>query len=149
MLRTTIAGFVISVLCLSVLGCSSKLIEHPGLRAQFVWEDTGLPISHTEVVLTHIAHNHTVNAKTDESGNVVFAPTFTSGYSGYPTSPVSLQLSWMLKVREKHNPSGAYLFVKNTDVGNATIDAGTIKVSSIFRAEQGGEPDAASRLQLP
>lgn len=114
-------------------GCSSKLIEHPGLRAIFVWDDTGLPIANTKVVYAHITTDRTMEAVTASDGSVFFPPTFTRGYAGYPTSPVSLQVRWKLLLYEKHNPSESGLFVNNTDVDNAVIDAGTIRIAAVFR----------------
>lgn len=130
-----IARLLLFMLWLSALSCSSTLIEHPGLRARFIWEDTGAPIAHTEVMLAHVGLNYTASNETDESGKVLFKPTFTKGYSGYPTSPVGLQLAWTLKVCGRHQPSGGYLFVNNTDIDHAIIDVGTIRVNPIFRAD--------------
>jgi hypothetical protein len=75
-----------------------------------------------------------MTAKTDAMGRIDIGLTFTRGYVGFPTSPVSFQVSWKLLLRDKHNPSGGYLFVNNTDVANATIDAGVVEVPSVFRS---------------
>lgn len=126
------------VVCLAsigmIVGCSSELIEHPGLSGRFVWQDTKEPIAGVVVQYSHIAHERTVEVRTDANGRFAVEPTFTRGYTGFPTSPVGLQVRWQLRLGEKHNPSGSGLFVNNTDVARAVIEMGTIEIPPVFRS---------------
>jgi hypothetical protein len=69
---------------------------------------------------------------TDADGRFIFQPEFTYGYAGYPTSPLALHVRLELQIRDKHNWSDSRFYVRNTDVDNAIIDAGDIRVNQIF-----------------
>ncbi len=123
---------LLAPLILLVSSCSSKLISAPGIKGRFIEESTGEPIAGAKVRYTHIGDGLTKESTTDAEGRFIFQPEFTEGYAGYPTSPVSLQVSLELLIRDKHNFSSAYHFVKNTDVENALIDVGDIRVNQFF-----------------
>lgn len=123
---------LLAPLMLLVSSCSSKLISAPGIKGRFIEESTGKPIAGAKVRYANVGDGLTKGSITDLDGRFVFQPEFTKGYAGYPTSPVSLQVSLELLIRDKHNFSSAYHFVKNTDVENALIDVGDIRVNQFF-----------------
>jgi hypothetical protein len=131
---------LLAPLMLLVSSCSSKLISAPGIKGRFIEESTGKPIAGAKVRYTNIGEGLTKESITDADGRFIFQPEFTEGYAGYPTSPVGLRVRLQLMIKDKHNFSSvypsvknsAYPSVKNTDVDNAMIDAGDIKVNRFF-----------------
>ncbi|GBF78762.1 carboxypeptidase-like regulatory domain-containing protein [Aphanothece sacrum] len=126
-----IIGFMTTVI-LFLGGCSSKLISAPGITGRFIEESTGKPIAGVRVRYTNIGDRLSKESTTDGEGRFIFQPEFAYGYAGYPTSPVSLQVSLELLIRDKHNFSSAYHFVRNTDIDHATINTGDIRVNKVF-----------------
>lgn len=123
---------LITTLMLFIGGCSSNLISAPGITGRFIKESNGEPIAGARVRYTHIGDGKSKESKTDIDGSFVFQPEFTRGYSGYPTSPVSLQVRLELLIRDKYNWSSSGYFVNNNDVDNATINAGDIRVNKVY-----------------
>lgn len=122
----------ITTLMLFLGGCSSKLISAPGITGRFINDSNGEPIARVRVRYTHIGDGKSKESKTDSNGRFVFQPEFTRGYSGYPTSPVGLQVRIQLLIRDKYNWSSSGYFVKNTDVDNPTINVGDIRVNKVY-----------------
>lgn len=122
----------ITTLMLFLGGCSSKLISAPGITGRFIEDSTGKPISGVRVRYTHIGDGLSKESTTDADGRFVFQPEFTRGYSGYPTSPVGLQVSLELLIKDKHNWSSSGYFVNNTDINNAIINVGDIQVNKVY-----------------
>ena len=110
----------------------SKLISDPGIAGRFIEDSTGKPIAGVKVVYTNVADGLTKESTTDADGQFIFQPEFTYDYAGYPTSPLGLQVTIELRIREKHNFNSGYHFVNNTDIDHATIDAGDIRVNKVF-----------------
>ncbi len=123
---------LITTLMLLLAGCSSKLILAPGITGRFIEDSTGKPIAGARVRYTHVGDGLSKESTTDAEGRFIFQSEFTHGYAGYPTSPVSLQVDVELLIRDKHNFSSGYHFVRNTDVDNALIKAGDIRVHKVF-----------------
>lgn len=117
---------------LLLVGCSSKLISAPGITGRFIEESTDKPIAGVKVRYTNVGDGLSKEGTTDTNGRFSFEPEFTTGYAGYPTSPVGLQVVLELLTRDKHNFSSGYHFVKNTDVDHATINTGDIRVNKVF-----------------
>jgi hypothetical protein len=115
-------------------GCWSTLISSPGIAGRFIEDSTGQPISGARVRYTNVGDRHSKESITDTDGRFNFKPEFAIGYVGFPASPVKLQVVLELFLREKHNFSSGYYFVKNTDVLHSTINAGDIRVNKIFFA---------------
>jgi hypothetical protein len=123
---------LITSLILLLVGCSSKLISSPGITGRFIEESTGKPIAGARVRYTNVGDGLSKEGTTDVNGRFIFQPEFTTGYAGYPTSPVSLQVIIELLTRDQYNFSSGYHFVKNTDVAHATINTGDIRVNKVF-----------------
>lgn len=123
---------LITTLVLLLGGCTSKLILEPGISGRFIEDSSGKPLAGARVRYTQIAKETSKETITDIDGSFAFQPEFTFGYSGYPTSPVSLQVRLELLIRDKHNWSSSGYFVNNTDVDNATINVGDIQVDKVF-----------------
>lgn len=129
--KQIVISLIISVMLLLV-GCSSKLISAPGITGRFIEDSTGKPIAGVRVKYTNVGDGLSKEVTTDNNGRFSFESEFTYGYAGYPTSPVGLQVVLKLLIRDKHNFSSAYRFVKNTDVDHATINTGDIRVNKFF-----------------
>ena len=123
---------VMSSMMLFLGGCWSTLISSPGITGRFIEDSTGKPISGARVRYTNVGDKPSKEDITDADGRFSFKPEFTIGYVGFPASPVKLQVILELFLREKHNFSSGYHFVKNTDVLHSTINAGDIRVNKIF-----------------
>ena len=125
---------VISSMMLFLGGCCSILISSPGITGRFIEDSTGQPISGARVRYTNVGDRHYRESTTDTGGRFSFKPDFAIGYVGFPASPVKLQVVLELFLREKHNFSSGYFFVKNTDVLHSIINTGDIRVNKIFFA---------------
>jgi len=115
-------------------GCESRVISQPGLQGRFVWEDSGEPIAGVSVVYEDTTGRRLIST-TGEDGGFSFPPVLDKDYTGFPVQGVGLQARWTLLLSEKHNPSSSVGFVIHTDTRNATLDAGVIKISPLFRKE--------------
>lgn len=127
-----LVSVVLTALMFSLGGCSSKLISAPGITGRFVEEASGEPIAAVGVRYTNIGEDLSKETTTDSDGRFIFEPEFTYGYSGYPTSPVSLQVRLELLNRDKYNWSASGYFVNNTDIDEPIINAGEIRVNKVF-----------------
>lgn len=123
---------LITSVMLLLVGCSSKLISAPGITGRFIEESTGKPIAGVKVRYTSVGDGLSKEGTTDANGRFSFEPEFTTGYAGYPTSPLGLHVRLELRIRDKHNWSDSRFYVRNTDVDHATINTGDIRVNKVF-----------------
>jgi len=119
---------------IGLAGCSSKVIEHPGMKGKVVWEDSGMPIAGVDVQYSH--KGRILTAITDADGMFLFLPVFSRDYAGFPVTPVGLQPELTLPLLWDRPLSFSGHFVKHTDVSKAVVDMGAIKIARVFRPPQ-------------
>ncbi|MCE2941448.1 MAG: carboxypeptidase-like regulatory domain-containing protein [Gemmatimonadota bacterium] len=128
------------LILLTASSCRTRLISAPGIEGRFLEESTGIPIAGAKVKYTSIGDGVTKESLTDADGRFRFLPEFTQGYAGYPSSPVGLRVRIQLMMKDAHNfsavfpsaKSSSHPSVKNTDIDNAMIKAGDIRVNRFF-----------------
>jgi hypothetical protein len=126
-MRYLVIFFLLSFLT----GCVSKIILHPGVSGRFIEEESGQPIVGTKVTFTNIGDEFSRETITDSNGGFSFPAEFVTGYTGFPTVSIGLEAKIVLMARSKFNWSNLYQ-VKDSNVDKAVVEAGTIKVSSLF-----------------
>ena len=121
--------------CLSLTGCISRIIEHPGIRGRFVREENGLPLQRIEVFYRNMGDGATRSTRTDDDGRFSFPARMTWAYTGFPTAPTSEGVELSLNLRRRFNWRHPGYRVYSQDTAHAVIDAGEIRVAPFYRGE--------------